>query len=447
MKKIAIVGSGGAGLVAAYRLQDLCDVTVFEASTRAGGHIHAVAVPSPANPKEKLWVDTGFIAWSPQVYSNAYALFQELGLESVLSTYPVVEWDRRSGEAHSLAQFPHRCGKDFSKEVGRDLRRFVILLMKSGDRIEPVEEAISLGDWLKRENYHSDLVEHLILPAMAAVWGFQIDEILAMSAGAATALMRRTMFTDTGVEYRRIVPSTQRYLEELLARIKAPIRLSSEVSGVQVLPNGVAITTAHGSEVFDSVILATQPFQSLRMLVSPTPAQKSLLGGMSYYASAAIVHRDPSLLPPQPELRDAFIPTWLPEIEPGRRRCCATWNMSAYYSLKTPEPILVTICALEDAAPGKLVAADKIYETIRNTHVSLTPHYRKARMSIAEMEIPGRIHFAGSWLGPVGSHECAITSGIQAAERLLRSTIEPVRDHAGELVRAVTQVEMPALET
>jgi predicted NAD/FAD-binding protein len=420
MKRIAIVGSGGAGLSAALRLQEHAEITVFEASTRAGGHIHAVPVQDASSPTGEYWIDTGFIAWSPQLYPNAYALFQSLGLSSAPSGYPVVAWDRRSGVSVPLSSFPSRCGKDFAPEVGRDLRRLVILLMKSGNRLDPVEEPLSFGDWLQRENFHVDLIEHLILPAMAVVWGFQVNEILEMSAGAATGLMRRTMFTDTGVEFRRLTPSSHSYLLAVVNRLHKPVRTGCAVNQVSLTASGVEIQTGSGTEQFDRVILAAQPFQNLQVLAAPTEKQREILGGMTYHRSAAIVHRDAALLPPDPAHQSAFIPTWLPETKPGRRRSCATWNMSAYYDLPTTDPILVTICATDDAVPGVLVAADKIQHVIHNTHVSLTPFYQAARAALAEIEIPGRVYFAGSWLGPVGSHECAVTSGLNAAARLAR---------------------------
>ena len=421
MTRIAIVGSGGAGLTAALRLQEHTDVTVFEASSRVGGHIHAVPVPDASASDGVYWIDTGFIAWSPQLYPNAYALFQTLGLSSAPSGYPVVEWDRRSGVSVPLSSFPARCGKDFAPEVGRDLRRLVIVLMKSGNRLDPVEDPITFGEWLQRERFHVDLIEHLILPAMAVVWGFQIDEILDMSAGAATGLMRRTMFTDTGVEFRRLTPAAHAYLLAVVKSLRTPVRVGCAVDRVSLTASGVEIQTSQGIERFDRVILAAQPFQSLKALASPTPLQREVLGGMTYHRSAAIVHRDTSLLPPVPAHQAAFIPTWLPETRGGRRRSCATWNMSAYYDLPTKEPILVTICAPDDAVPGMLVAAGAIQHVIHNTHVSLTPFYQRARRSLPDLEVSGRLYFAGSWLGPVGSHECAVTSGLHAATRVLHS--------------------------
>ena len=63
--RIAVVGSGIAGLGAAYRLAPHCDVTVFEADARLGGHAHTVDVTLPG-PDGAIThgVDTGFLVFN-----------------------------------------------------------------------------------------------------------------------------------------------------------------------------------------------------------------------------------------------------------------------------------------------------------------------------------------------------------------------------------------------
>ena len=54
--KVAVVGSGIAGLTAAHRLHREHDVTIFEADERIGGHSNTVTVQDPRGPAS---IDTG----------------------------------------------------------------------------------------------------------------------------------------------------------------------------------------------------------------------------------------------------------------------------------------------------------------------------------------------------------------------------------------------------
>ena len=63
--KIAIVGAGVSGLVAAHVLHRAHDVTLFEASDYAGGHTHTVRVETDGGAWD---VDTGFIVHNDRNY-------------------------------------------------------------------------------------------------------------------------------------------------------------------------------------------------------------------------------------------------------------------------------------------------------------------------------------------------------------------------------------------
>jgi hypothetical protein len=411
--RIAVVGGGAGGLVAAYQLRDVAEVEVLEASSRAGGHIHAPEVR--LRDGTTAHVDTGFIAWSPHTYPRAAALFEELGAPSRKAEYPVFVWDRRDGSLVKLADFPGRCGRDLAPEAGRDLRRLVALLLRAGASLDPVDDGSTLAEFLAARGYHRDLVEHLVLPAMVVVWGYQVDEVLAMSSGAALGLMRRTMFLDTGAEYRQLWPSSEPYRTALLARLPRPVRTDCPVSRVAVADGGVEIASAAGVERFDAAILATNPARTLAMLAEPTEAQKRLLAPLETYTTYAVVHEDARWSPIDDPKQRAFVTTWLPPGRDGRRRCSTTWNMGAFHGLDTEAPVLVTIG--DEAIAGEIDPA-RTHAVIRNEHIALTPAYRTARLARADLEVPKRLYVSGSWLGPVGSHECAVVAAMSAADRI-----------------------------
>ena len=98
-KKIAIIGSGIAGLSAAYFLQHEFDVTLYEKNDYLGGHANTrEAQDSTGQP---IAVDTGFIVYNELTYPNLSKLFQQLHV-------PIANSDMSFSFYHSQKQFEYR---------------------------------------------------------------------------------------------------------------------------------------------------------------------------------------------------------------------------------------------------------------------------------------------------------------------------------------------------
>jgi phytoene dehydrogenase-like protein len=92
--KIAVIGSGIAGLASSWVLSRKHDVTLFEANDYLGGHTHTHAIELGGR---NYAVDTGFIVFNPSNYPLLSKLFAELGVESQPTTMSFAVRNERSG--------------------------------------------------------------------------------------------------------------------------------------------------------------------------------------------------------------------------------------------------------------------------------------------------------------------------------------------------------------
>src|SRR5262245_50279944 len=77
--KIAVIGTGIAGLTAAYELRDRHEVHLFERTDYAGGHSNTIRV---REGERELDLDTGFLVHNPRNYPNLIRFFEKLGIET-----------------------------------------------------------------------------------------------------------------------------------------------------------------------------------------------------------------------------------------------------------------------------------------------------------------------------------------------------------------------------
>ena len=74
--KIAIVGTGISGLVAAHQLHPEHELAIFEAQDRPGGHANTVQAEHGGRTYA---IDTGFIVFNDWTYPNFIRLLERLG--------------------------------------------------------------------------------------------------------------------------------------------------------------------------------------------------------------------------------------------------------------------------------------------------------------------------------------------------------------------------------
>ncbi|SFT68486.1 NAD(P)/FAD-dependent oxidoreductase [Arthrobacter sp. ov118] len=432
-RRVAVIGSGVAGLTAAYVLNREDRVTLFEADSRLGGHAHTHDVPQDGGPT--LGVDTGFIVHNERTYPTLLRLFAELGVETQDSEMSMsvrcdgcgLEYAGARPNASGIIPRPSTLLRGrylrMLLEVARFHRRARALLAEGA----PGED-LTLGEFLARERFSSYFIAHFMTPVVSAVWSCDPTTALAYPA--------RYLFTFLGhhgllgvkgsPQWRTVTGGSRTYVDKVAGTLP-DIRLASPVTEVHRHADGVDVTSARGTsapgtpargavtltETFDAVVIATHPEQALRMLADASPAEEDALGGMPYSVNHTIFHRDPALLPASPNAQASWNYR-LPSCDARPDKVLVSYDMTRLQRLEPVDGGRYIVSLGESELIGDAAVLDRmVYE-----HPQYTPESLKAQERILGLG-DGRLAFAGAYHG-WGFHEDGALSGLKAAARLGR---------------------------
>lgn len=413
-QRIAVVGSGIAGLACAYFLSRRHEVVLFEAEVRPGGHTNTMEADFG---DRQIAVDTGFIVFNPLNYPNLCALFAELGVASEKSemSFAVsigggrLEW--AGSNLGTLFAQPSNLLKPRFHGMWRDILRFnreAPLALADGRLAE-----IPLGDYLRIGGYGEAFILDYLLPMGAAIWSVPMAE---MRHFPARSFVR--FFVNHGLlqvegrpEWRTVSGGARNYVRRLLRHADIDLRLGRRVVGLARDEAGVSVRLADGNpERFDHVVLATHADQSLRLLGDPTRGEAELLGAFAFEENLAWLHRDARLMPK----RRRVWSSWNYLAEDRRdldRKVAVTYWMNRLQNLDPTRPIFVTLNPLAEPDPALTFAR------IRYEHPRFDERAIRAQASLGDIQGQRRTWYCGAWTR-YGFHEDGLVSAIRVARSL-----------------------------
>ncbi|MFJ3788419.1 NAD(P)/FAD-dependent oxidoreductase [Kitasatospora sp. NPDC090091] len=416
-RRVAVVGSGIAGLTAAYELSRAgVEVELFEADGRLGGHAHT---QEAVHDGRAVPLDTGFLVHNERTYPHLVRLFAELGVRTRDSEMSMsvrcdgcgLEYAGARGPAGLFAR-PGTLGRGrylrMLSEVPRFHRRARRLLA------DPAAGDPSLRDFLAAEGFSPYFVSHFMTPVVSAVWSCAPDLAGDYPARYLFAFLdNHGMLSVTGSPaWRTVVGGSRTYVERIAGRLTA-VHRSAPVRAVRRHLDGVTVVTGDGHRTgAGAVVIATHADQALRLLADPTDVERKVLGAFRYSRNTAVLHRDPSVLPVAPSARGSWNYR-MPHCTAPCDRVRVSYHLNRLLRLDTAEDYLVTLNEdRQQPIPDELVVSRTVYEH---------PVYT-ARTVAAQQWLPGlttaRTAFAGAYHG-WGFHEDGCRSGIEAARSLL----------------------------
>jgi predicted NAD/FAD-binding protein len=407
--RIAVIGTGIAGNVAAYHLSREHDVTVYESNRYVGGHTHTHDVFYQGN---HYTVDTGFIVFNYRTYPNFVKLLTELGVQARPSHMGFGVKCERSGLEYNgsglnglFAQRRNLLRPRFYQMI-RDILRFN---REAPLMLEQPGNSISLGQYLDIHGYSDTFINNYLIPMGAAIWSASHETMLAFPAAYFLRFFHNhgLLTVSDQPQWYVIEGGSRSYVDPLIRPYRDNIRLNTPVVKIERMNDRIDVTDNHGHRAaYDRVFLACHSDQALRMIHNPTAAEREVLGAIRYQANDAVLHTDTRLLP----LRRAAWAAWNYLI-PARQheRAAVTYNMNILQGIEAPVTFCVT---LNSPVP---INEQNIIAQMRYEHPVYTPDAIAAQQRHGEINGADRLYFCGAYWR-YGFHEDGVVSALNALQ-------------------------------
>ena len=411
--RIAVIGSGISGLVAAYLLQQKYQVTLLEKNKVIGGHTRTLFIEEG---DKKIPVDTGFIVFNKENYPTLCALFNALdvpsqdsnmsfgvSLDSGRLEYGTTPLKRIFSQKRNLVSIKHW-------QMLFGIRRF----NKDSLKLLKMDENPSLGEFLSEKKYSEAFIERFIVPMAASIWSSAPKDILNFPA---KHLIR--FFSNHGLldakerkQWRTVTGGSQTYINQMLSQFQGKVKTDVCISKLERSETGVTLSFKEGeTEVFDQVVLACHSDQALSLLAeSATQEEKSILGDIRFQSNRVILHSDISLMPKRKKAWQSW--NFLSESNSwGEPRVCLSYWMNLLQSIQSQEPLIVSLNP--DNPPDEILVKD-VWDT---QHPIFNQAAINAQSRLPQIQGKNKVWFAGAWQG-YGFHEDGALSGLRVAEAL-----------------------------
>ncbi len=304
--RIAIIGSGIAGLSAAWLLGRQHHITMFERHARPGMGAFNLNYHFG---KQTVRVDVPIRAFNHCHYRNLVKLYQLLGVD-MLRTDHSASYSRPSEAKpffayryldigdYAIPRWDHKSIASMETiKILRDAIRFLTLAKR--DLKRGLTEGVTIAEYLESKHYSSAFVDEVLLPSFAAIGtcsyqavrdypaetvidflnnGMLFNGIWRAKHGADDAITKMLEFCDTQYCNAEVVAIRQKSGDN---RQKS-----------------VSVTDKQGKHyTFDHVIIAVQANQIKALLDTEDSEAVRLLQTIPYEKSEVVVHGDTSLAP------------------------------------------------------------------------------------------------------------------------------------------------------
>jgi predicted NAD/FAD-binding protein len=412
-QKIAVIGGGVAGIVAAFLLQQRHDVSLFEQHDYLGGHTHTIEIKD--GPDAGLAVDTGFIVLNEATYPLFKKFLSRLGVTTRGSEMSFGFQCLQSGLVYAgtdlnglFAQRRNLFNPNFFRFLF-EIKRFCQKARQ--DLHQGNFPAVTLGQYLAEGCFSPFMVDNYLVPMAAAIWS---TPALQIANFPAEPFLR--FFYNHGLlslknrpQWRTVVGGSHTYVKAFSREFRGRLHLEVAAQSIQRERDGVRISLAGGETLlFDQVVIATHADQALRLLSDPCPLEQRLLEPWRYQLNHTVLHTDSSLLPEQKRAWAAWNFTRAAKDD-FERPVFVTYYMNRLQGLAAQREYCVTLNRQEP------FRADTVIVEMDYLHPLFTFESMATQAQLPQLNGQQRTFYCGSYFG-YGFHEDAVRAGLAVAQ-------------------------------
>ena len=407
--RVAVVGSGVAGLTAAHIIARTHEVTLFERDERLGGHANTIPIGT-ADGRE-VALDTGFIVHNQRTYPTLLRLFADLGIATQASDMSFgvrcegcgLEYAGARG-MHGVVPRPGVLGRPRYLRMLTEVKRF----HRQARTVlsDPAADGLTLDGFLRQGGYSPYFADHFMLPLTGAVWSSSPSTIRDFPARYLIRfLANHGMLTvKNSPQWRTVTGGSREYVARIARGLADRVHVGTPVESIARDDTGV---TVNGEHRFDRVVIAAHPDQAVRMLAAPTAAERSVLGAFAYSSNQTVLHTDASLLPRAAGARASWN-YLLDACSTSQPLVHVTYHLNRLQALREPVDYCVTLNQTTRIGAGHELRR-MTYEHPVYTHASLA-----AQSRLPSLQGECHTYYCGAYHG-WGFHEDGCVSGLRAA--------------------------------
>jgi predicted NAD/FAD-binding protein len=408
---IVIVGSGAAGLAAAWLLAKKHRVTLLEKDDRLGGHAHTATVLGPESQK----IDTGFIVYNEPSYPNLTQWFRSMDVATEAS-------DMSFAVSRDSGEFEYAGGPIFGLLAQRSLPlkpRFwrmlkdLLRFYREAPNNIPANSEQSLGEFLTEHGYSQEFIQDHLLPFGAAIWSTSKVRILDYPAASFIRFCDNhgLLRINDRPQWRTVSGGSEQYVNAVNQSLDDDsVRCDFPVSRVDRFPDRVVVHSRYGDSITaDHVVMATHADQALACLDAPSKDELALLSSFDYESNLAILHTDIAVMPRRKRAWCSW--NYVEHGSSDSSRVSLSYWMNKLQNIESDTQYMVTL------NPDTPPVAESILRSQVYQHPVFTAQTWKAQQSLWSLQGTNRTWFCGSYFGS-GFHEDAVQAGFAVAEHL-----------------------------
>jgi predicted NAD/FAD-binding protein len=423
MQRVIIIGTGIAGLMAAYLLHKTYDIEVFEANDYIGGHTSTVTVcetdPNTGRPRA-IPIDTGFIVCNPIAYPGLMRLFAEIGVPTQQSCMSFSVSDMANG----LEYGSRSVNNTFAQRrnlVNPAFWRFILDFARwyreaNAAINDPRYANYTLGDFVNEKGYSDVFIRDFLIPATSAVWSTPYKFTFHYPAQSLFRFYHNHgLLGARGIKWRSVVGGSQAYVPRLTQGYRHRIHLNSGAVSVRRLADSVVVKLVDGSECeANHVVLACHSDQALALLDDASPQEREILMNIPYFANEVVLHTDPRFMPRNRRAWESWNYLLYPRTADDDYPVTMTYWMNLLqdlWHLGAQKDYFVTV------NPQANIAPEHVIQRFTYHHPQYDFNTVRAQERLTEINGVNRTHFCGAWCCN-GFHEDGLQSAVTVAKNL-----------------------------